>query len=487
MLELLLKQSVAAWQAGQLDKAENLAHAVLQMAPENFDGIHLLALLAAERGRHEQAVQRLHHALTLHPHEPNALLNLASSLRSLGRLDEALTNLNHALRLAPGVAAVHHNLGNVLREKGRLDEAQASFDRALKLAPADPDCHASRANVLFAKGFYTEARAGYTEALKLQSKHADASWNLSLLQLLHGELPEGWAGYEAGGVIGTRDIRRNFGSPVWHGEALTGKRILIHAEQGLGDTLQFCRYVKMVKEAGATEVLLEVQSPLLGIMSGLEGADQIFARGTKLPAFDLSCPLLSLPGIFATSLQNVPPPATFCLPEAHRERARVKITDTKSPRIGLICAGNPEHTNDAQRSIPLRDFAPLLNSGLPLQWIGLHKTWRASDAEALKTFDMLQDTSSLLQDIADTAAIVNELDLIITVDTAVAHLASSLGKPTWILLPTVPDWRWLLNRNDSPWYPSARLFRKTAGEDWHSLLSERVLPALISQFKLETL
>lgn len=472
MLQMLLQQGLAAWQGGRAGQAAQLFQAVLQIDAHNFDALHLLGLIAAERGRHEEAVRLIGSALAVSPGDAHALLNRASSLRRLRRHGDALAHLDEALRLAPGLMEAHHNRGNVLREMGRHEEALAAFDAALKLAPDDADCIEARATTLFARGRFEEAREAFAAALARAPQHPNARWNASLLALLHGELPAAWGDYEAGGEAGTRDIRRNFGKPVWRGDTpLAGLRILLHAEQGLGDSLQFCRYARLVKAAGAAEVILEVQAPLQRVLQGLEGVDRLCVRGAALPPFDLSCPLLSLPGCFRTTLDTVPPPARLGLPAAPARAAA-------GPRIALVWSGNPEHVNDRERSVPLRAFAGLLAAGLPVEWLSLQKAPRPDDAQFMRSLPRLADAAPGLQDFADTAACLQEVDLLISVDTAVAHLAASLGRPTWLLLPPVPDWRWRLGFAESPWYPSMRLFRREPGTDWTGLIDTQIMNSL---------
>lgn len=476
MTGMLLQQAMKAWQTAQHGQAESLCRAVLQMEAGNFDALHMLGLLAAEQGRHVQAVGLIEQALVILPEEPAALLNLASSQRALKRHAEALATLDKALRRAPRMAALHHNQGNVLRELQRFDEALAAFDRAIELAPTDPDCMAARASVLFADGRFADARAAYHEALALQPDHPDALWNLSLLQLLHGELKEAWPGYEAGGRIGTRDLHRHRGLPVWRaGEDLTGKSILVHAEQGLGDSIQFSRYLPLLKAAGARQVVFEVQPPLASWMADLPGVDQVCARGSPLPAVDLCCPLLSLPGLLGTSLETIP----ACLPMNPPRRASGKVL----PQIGLVWAGNPEHVNDSQRSAPFAAIEALIKAGPAVQWHSLQISPPEADCAAMQQCAGLQDAGAAFGCFADTAAFVAELDLVISVDTSVAHLAATLGVPVWLLLPAVPDWRWLLQRDDSPWYPSMRLFRRQRGESWEALLGRVLVPALENWLK----
>ncbi len=476
MLGMLLQQAYSNLQAGRADQARSILQGALQLAPDNVDALHLSGLVESSLGRHAEALTHFGRALARKQDAPAIRVNASSSLRVLRRYDEALAMLDRLLGMAPSMAAAHHNRGNLLREMRRFAEALTAFDSAIRLAPEDPDSHAARASVHFARGDYAAAREGYVRALGLQPDHADALWNLSLIRLLHGEMPSGWTGYEAGGGLGTRDILRGFGRPVWQGGSLAGQRILLHAEQGLGDTLQFCRYVALVKAQGAAEVVLEAPASLICLLQGLAGLDRIFARGSALPDFDLSCPLLSLPGIFGTTLASVPPPAILSLPASAPSFAQDRSSG--APRIGVVWAGNPAHVNDRERSASFHLVETLLSAGPEASWYSLQKSPSDADRAAMRRCAALNDPASGFDSFSTTAACLQELDLLISVDTSVAHLAATLGKPVWLLLPPVPDWRWLLDREDSPWYPSMRLFRRREDEDWNAMAARMLLPAL---------
>jgi hypothetical protein len=273
-------------------------------------------------------------------------------------------------------------------------------------------------------------------------------------------------------------LRRNFVQPSWLGEgALDGRTVLLHAEQGLGDTLQFVRYAPLVARRGA-RVLLEVQPPLLPLLSGFEGVASVLAQGTKLPAFDLHCPLLSLPLAFGTEIDSIPAKIPYIgVSDSRRAKWRERLGAREMPRIGIAWAGSTAHRNNAKRSLALAQFASLLSTP-GVEFVSLQKELSEPDAGLLPDFGNVLQLGEELADFADTAAVIERLDLVISADTSVAHLAGAIGKPVWILIPLAPDFRWLLAREDSPWYPTARLFRQQRLGDWNSVLG-RVRTALV--------
>jgi hypothetical protein len=387
-------------------------------------------------------------ALALKPGLAGAWNNCALALRDLDRLAEALASCERALAIDPGLADAHSNRGNLLRGLGRPDEALTSFRRALALRPDLPAAHYSHGQCL----------------------------------LLLGDLDSGWQECEWRWKDEQHANKaREFPQPLWlGGDALRGRTILLHAEQGLGDTLQFCRYASRVAALGA-KVLLEVQPPLLSLLANLPDIAQLLPRGAALPDFDSHCPLLSLPLAFGTTLDTIPADMPYLRSDPSRVSAwRERLGAPARTRIGLAWSGSPAHGNDRNRSIPLAQMLALLDTGA--EFVSLQNEVRPADADVLTSRPDLRHFESALADFADTAALVETMDLIVTVDTSVAHLAGAMGKPVWVLLPFDPDWRWLLARTDSPWYPSATLFRQPRPGDWGSVLASlaRRLQALIS-------
>jgi tetratricopeptide (TPR) repeat protein len=434
-----------------------------------------------ERGQLDLALASYDRALALKADDAEAHNNRGLLLLRLQRFDEALASFDRALALRDNHAEALRNRGNVLQQLGRIEDAVASYDRAIALRPDFADAFNNRANALLDLDRTNEALADYERALALQPDNAGAGFNLSLIKLLRGEYDEGWALYERRWQSSLQAAARKFAQPLWLGQTpVAGRTLLLHAEQGLGDTLQFCRYVPLVAALGA-RVILEVPAPLAQLLAGLDGCDQIVVRGDELPAFDAHCPLMSLPHAFRTTVATIPAPVPYlrCDP-AKSARWRERLGNGSRKRVGLVWSGGhradqPElwAVND-RRNIALRLLEPL-NVG-NIDFVSLQK---GEEAEAqLRELvaarwngPALIDFTAELQDFADTAALIDNLDLVIAVDTSTAHLAGALGKPLWLLNRYDTCWRWLLDRADSPWYPTATLFRQTARGDWSAVVA----------------
>jgi tetratricopeptide (TPR) repeat protein len=320
------------------------------------------------------------------------------------------------------------------------------------------------------QGKLDEAAACYRRALELRPDYADAHWNQSLLLLLTGDLERGWAKYEWRWKI-KQWSPRDFPQTLWDAQPLEGRTILLHAEQGLGDTIQFARYASLVKERGGA-VIVECQRPLLSLLASCAGIDRLVGQGDELPPFDVQVPLLSLPGIFHTSLRDIPAtvPYLFAHPSLV-ERWRQELGGIAGFKIGIAWRGSPIHKNDRARSIPLSCFEPL--AGLPdIHLFSLQKGAGTEELQDARDHFPVAELGSRLEDFMDTAAVLKNLDLVITCDTAVAHLAGALGVPVWVAIPFAPDWRWLLGRSDSPWYPTMRLFRQKKLGNWEDVFEE---------------
>jgi hypothetical protein len=310
--------------------------------------------------------------------------------------------------------------------------------------------------------------ASYDQAIALRPDYADAHFFKGLSSLVTGDFERGWIEYEwRRKAPSARITKRDFPQPLWLGkDDIAGKTILFHSEQGFGDTIQFCRYVPLVA-ARDVHVMIEVEEPLRELMTGLAGATKVIVKGDPLPNFDFQCPLPSLPLAFKTRLETIPSSAPYLrVPKQALEYWGALLGTKRSLRIGLAWAGNAKHVRDRERSMRLRDLLPLLD--IDATFVSLQKEVRAGDAETLTSCNMLRFGQEL-GNFSDTAALISQLDLVISVDTSVAHLAGALGKPVWILLTHAPDWRWLLDRDDSPWYPSARLFRQRETREWSSV------------------
>jgi tetratricopeptide (TPR) repeat protein len=427
--------------------------------------------------RHDDALASFDRALALRPDLVDAITNRGNALNGLKRYDEALASYDRAIVCQPAHAGAHYNRGTTLHQMTRYEEAVASYDRAIALQPNYPEAYSNRGASLWELKRHDEALASYDRAIAIAPEFPEAHWNAASLRLLTGDFERGWAEYEWRWKYKTLAAgRRNFTQPQWGGEPIEGKAILLHSEQGLGDAIQFCRYVPLVAARGG-RVILEVDGRLRDLMSSLDGASQVLSPGDVLPHFDVHCPLLSLPGAFHTLLETVPSHVPYLRPSAERlAKWNSRLGPKQGFRIGLIWSGNPAHHRDQARSIELAALTPLLDAGAA--FFSLQKDPRPADAAVLAGRSDVVQIADELADFSDTAAVMAQLDLIISVDTSTVHLAGALGRPVWILLPYLPDWRWLLDRADSPWYPTARLFRQDETRQWDTVIP-RVRSALL--------
>ena len=444
----------------------------LALAPGRGDIYNNLGNVLQDLGRHGEALETYERALALKPDSPEAHNNRGNALRHLRRFTEAFESYERAIALKPDYAEAYYDYGNALKDLKRYDEALKYYEKALALKPDYPEAYNNRGNALQCLKRYDEALESYGKAIAQKPGYADANWNKSLLLILIGEYREGWRLFEwRWQTDDTRPLARHFAQPLWLGDAETeigNKTILLYAEQGLGDTLQMLRYVPLLAAQGAT-VILEVPLPLVSLASEIPEAGQVIARGEPLPVFDVHCPFMSLPLAFKTTVDTIPKTVPYLkAPEMKKRLWRDRIGLKTRPRIGLMWSGSTWHKNDRNRSIPLEKFLPLLE--WEADFHSLQKEYRASDREVLMREGRIRDHSEELADFGDTAGLMEQLDLVISVDTAVAHLAGALGKTVWVLLPHAPDYRWSVDRKDSAWYPTARLFRQAAPDDWDQVI-----------------
>lgn len=433
-------------------------------------------------------------ALGLRPDMAQAWSNRACVLRDLGRPADALASCDQAIALQPNYAEAWSNRANALSDLNRPQDAQASYQRAIELAPAFADAWNNLGLTLIDLNQHALALQSYEHALALRPDSAETHWNESLCLLQMGKLTEGWQKYEwrwARNRI--KAGKRGFDQPLWLGDfAIAGRTILLHAEQGLGDTLQFCRYASMVSALGA-KVVLEVPAELMRLLATLEGVDYLIEQGQPLPSFDCHCPLLSLPLAFRTEIATIPGTTPYLFADAKASQGWAERLEKEAGtsaknglKVGLVWAGgNRPHVaelrkNDARRSVTLDTLQSLLD----VPHVQFYSLQKGPASQQLKEADELGkrivDYTHELNDFADTAALVANLDLVISVDTSTAHLAGALGKPVWILNRLDTCWRWMLDRNDSPWYPGAQLFRQPVLGDWISVV-EAVRVALVEQ------
>jgi tetratricopeptide (TPR) repeat protein len=460
------------------DRALRLRPDYAEAHSNRSDALHRLK-------RFDEALASHDRALSLRPDYAEAHSNRGNALHELNRFEEALESYDRALELRPDFAEAHSNRGNALQELTRCEEALESYDRALMLRPDLAEAHSNRGNALKELNRFEEALASYGRALTLRPALADAHFNEAMCRMLLGDFSRGWEKYEwRWKTEQIKNERWNFTQPQWLGaNEIAGKTILLHAEQGFGDTIQFCRYVPRVAERGA-RVVLEVPKPLHETMRTLAGTPQIIAKGDPFPDFDLHCPLLSLPLAFGTQLETIPSEVPYLSAPASKAGAwRDRFGKHDRRRIGLVWAGNPRkelpnaHRIDLQRSIAFDRLAPILQ----VSDCDFYSLQKGDEAIAQLRDSTLRhrviDWTGDLHDFSDTAALIENLDLVIAVDTAVAHLTGALGKPFWLINRHNTCWRWLLDRNDSPWYPTARLFRQDATRDWDKVIA-RIAAAL---------
>jgi len=446
-----------------------------KMALREREAVRLFAqgLERHRAGDLEQAARLYGQALLLDGRLPDIYNNLGVVLRRLGKGEAAMACYRRALVLKPDNAGAFTNLGNVLRELGRLEAGAASHRRAISLAPDSADAHYNLGLTLRDLGESEAALAEFAKTLEIDPTHADCRWDRALTLLQKGDFKEGFKEYEWRWKL-ARAQPRDFKQPLWDGAALKGKTILIHAEQGFGDMIHFARYIPMVKAKGGT-VVAEVAPPLTRLFSTVPGVGQVVNQGAQLPKFDVHAPMMSLARIFGTTLETIPANVPYLkAPEAHAPQ--LPATMSKSRKVGIVWAGRSTHQNDANRSVTFTNFVELL--GLPQTTVySLQQGPAADDIAASGCQAFVLDIGRRMRDFADTAGVIEQLDLVVTVDTAVAHLAGALGKPVWVMLPYPGDWRWMLDRDDSPWYPTMRLFRQQRPGVWEPVF-ERVRKSL---------
>ena len=494
--------AVSAHQAGDIDKAEKLYHQVLTNDPSNADALHYLGLIEASRGQIDQAIIWMTRAIEVKADLAPAYNNRGNCFKILGKFTEALADFDKALRYAPHFAAAFtnrgachyelgahekaiidctsalridptssdafNNRGNALHRIGRDEQAIEDFSRAISLNPGDHVVYVNRANVLKELGRFSEASSDYATASRLSPGYADALFGQSLLDLLNGHFSRGWEGYE------TRPDRdRLMPSEVSNLPQLRSlneaeqKRVLVYSEQGLGDTIQFCRYLPLLREAGAL-VYFAPQKPLLKLVSTLTDQVELVGGDLESSTFDFQISLLSLPRLFSTQLNQVPAKTPYLQADPSRVDNWAKIIGSLGFRIGICWQGSTSNA-DLGRSFPVSMFQGIA-ANPDVRLISLHKGAGEDQLEQWPGANQIEtlgrEFDSENQAFLDTAAVMQSLDLIISCDTAVAHLAGALGVRTWVALKAVPDWRWLMQRQDTPWYPTMRLFRQQRKGDW---------------------
>ena len=465
-------QGVALNELKRHEQALACFEQALTLAPQYAEAWSNKATTLIELKRYTDALECCDQAVSLSPEFADAWCNRGNALRHLDLQEQAIAAYERAVQLNPALAQAWSNQGAALSDLERTEEAMQCFDHALQLKPDYAQAWFNRGNAFHALGEIEEASANYQQATTLQPNYDEAHWNNSLALLSMGRLTEGWLAYESRKKLDQKGwVHRVLPQPFWDGsQSLSGKTILLHCEQGFGDTLQFCRYAKAVAQKGA-RVLLEVQPPLKALLQSLEGPHQVFSMGEALPDFDLHCPLLSLPLALGTTLETIPSQVPYLTPDptllAHW---RQQLGQDTRPKIGLVWSGSTTHTNDSHRSMRLAQLLPALPTHF--QWVSLQKELREEDAAPLQAHPELLHFGPALRTYADTAAVCSLMDAVICVDTSVAHLAGALGRPVHLLLAANPDWRWMRERSDTPWYPSMTLWRQRKLDEWEEPLSQ---------------
>ena len=434
--EAALQRAAGLFSAGKLEEARAIGLDLLRTQPDHFLALHLLGAIAVRANRPEEAIDYTTRALALKPADAEVLCNRGIAYRNLDRIEEALADYDAVLAARPGFAAAHGLKGVALAALNRHEEAIASYSKALSY---DPNL-------------------------------ASARFNRAFSELILGDYERGLADFEFRWTgSDTITPRRAFPKPQWKGEDLRGKTLFITAEQGFGDALNLCRYVPLAAERGAN-VVLETQGPLRDLFAQLPA--QVLTLGEPPPAFDLHCPVMSLPYAFGTRLGTIPSKVPYLrAPETHVAKWRERLGARERPRIGVAWSGNASQKNDRNRSMPLEALAPLRDPGW--SFVSLQKEIRTSDDAALAMGSPIRHFGDELADFRDTAALVEAVDIVVTVDSSVAHLAGAMGKPVWILLSFAADWRYPLDRDVSPWYPTSRIFRQESRGAWGPVI-ERV-------------
>jgi len=455
---------------GQYVEAQARLESAIECAPSFVDARANLGRVLLRSGKPEAAKHELSLALDLSPLHVASLHFLGLTEKALGHYANAEAVLIQAVKLQPQAPELRNNLGNVLVAQGRYAAAMEHYAAALEMEPHNPAAALNLANTLSRQGRLDEAIARYNQALLLQPDLAEAQWGRALAYLQNGDLAHGWEGYEWRFLF-QQAYPHRYSKPYWNGESFVGKRLLIYDEIGYGDVFQFARYLPLVKARGGT-VLFEVKPGLQPALCGLSGVDEWLERSVRAvdeSRFDLHIPLESLPGVFGTTLDTIPSEVPYLfVDDVLNASWRARIALSSDLKVGLVWAGNPDSAYDQARSCTLRDLAPLFEiPGCRFYSLQVGKAALDSHNAGFPLVSLGEDFG----DFGDTAAAMSQLDLIITVETAAAHLAGALGKPTWVLLARVPAWRWLLDRSDSPWYPTLRLFRQTAAGEWPAVIA----------------
>ncbi len=474
----LLAEGLRHHNAKNYETAEGHYRQVLAIDPRNADAMHLIGVLALHVGRPDMGIDYLRNAVAINPAIAAYHSNLGLTLQALGDSAGALAAFEAALALAPNAAEVHNNKGAALEDLGRRDEALKSYARSCALRDDAAEPYNNLGTLFAERGDIDKAMGCFRRAMELDPKFGEPFMNLGMCLMLRGKFEEGTRHYEQRWHTRKLPLRpRDFEQPQWIGQNIAGKTLLIHAEQGMGDTFQFIRYAQLLARRGV-RVVAEMQPEVIDVVKRMSSISKAVVTGEPLPKFDWHCPTMSLPLAFSTTVSTIPANTPYL--DADPKLAEL-WGDRLGPAegmftVGLVWAGRPTHKNDHNRSMSLEMLAPLAD--IPnIRFVSLQKGAPAKQAETPPKNMLLFEATDHIESFADTAALLSHVDLLVSVDTSVAHLAGAMGKPVWVFIPDPPEWRWMENRTDTPWYPTMRLFRRNGDEPW-PLVVERVASAL---------
>ncbi len=483
----MLLQIVELHSKRNLQEAEVLCRQILEKEPDNADANHFMGIIAYEAGRLDIAREYLEKAICLNPGNPSCYLNLGNIVHGEGKYEESMEWYEKAIQMNyTDKRKAYNNLGVALTRLGRLKDAAEAFKKSIDLDPLYHEAHNNIGETYKFMGEYDRALESYEQAVRLFPEFVPARWNRSMLYLLKGDFEKGWAEYEWRWQRPNTPKRKIDAGMPWDGGPLYGKTLFVYEEQGMGDTLQFIRYLPLLKALGG-HVIFEVLTPMIRLLESFKGFDRLWVAIRNVDTrptdrFDYHIPLMSLPRIFNTRTDSIPADIPYLTADPHLVRIWRKRMESKPGfRIGVVFAGHPEHANDVSRSAFLSSFLPLKElKGVQIISLQKEKYEKWTDINPAEFFD--QDFGEEISDFADTAAIIENLDLVISIDTAVVHLAGALGKQVWTLLPFSPDFRWMIGREDTPWYPTMKLFRQPEPGDWGSIF-EKVKHCLEKRLK----
>lgn len=461
-------------------QAANYFKQVVSLESNDAHSLHLYADALINIENHDEAFKFFNASVALNKEQIESREGRGLASLKIGQFELARDDFMYVIKKQPKNGSAYNNLGVTLRELGQYEEALDAYNTVLDLGSANNQRALTNKGMLLVDMHrYDEAMDCYKQALHIAPDFSENKWNKALLHLLMGDFVQGWPLYEARWQSILKMYYRKFDKPLWLGnESLVGKTILIYPEQGLGDYIQFCRYVAEVEKLGAT-VLLEVLPPLLPLMQTLNVKAILIESGSSLPEFDYHCPIMSLPLAFSTQQETIPANTPYLSADVVKVAYwKERLGNKTKPRVGLVWSGSVTHKHDCYRSITLETLGPIFS--LPYEFHALQKEVREHDIKTLNTLNVVQTHQDSIHDFADTAALIEQMDIVIAVDTSVAHLAGAMGKECWVLLPYSPDFRWQLDRTDSPWYPTITLFRQSQFNDWSDVIASL-------KMKLETL